>query len=291
MTVCRIDGAAGATAALAAMERDGAVILTGRAEPGAMDRVVAELRPWWDAARTGLDDFRGRATRRVGGLIARSAAFRELILDEACLALAEHALRPHCRRIQLNYTQLILLGPGESAQPLHRDDEVWAWPREPGAEWSFIGMWAASEFTEANGATRIVPGSHLWPRDRVARSEEVVSAEMAKGDVLLHYGSVLHGGGANVTADSIRIGISFNHALGWLRQIENQFLTVPVELARELPLPLQNLIGYAVHGRILGETALEDPRVALLGRSAEEIEASDEAAQAVADRATLAGYG
>lgn len=291
MTIRRIEGATGAEAAMAALECDGAVILGGLADAAAMDRVVAELRPWWDGARAGLDDFRGRATRRVGGLIARSPTFRDLILDQTCLALAERVLRPNCRRIQLSYTQLILLGPGETAQPLHRDDEVWAWPREPGAEWSFIGMWAASDFTAANGATRVVPGSHRWPRDRAALPEEVVAAEMAKGDLLLHHGSVLHGGGANVTADSVRIGISFNHALGWLRQIENQYLAVPSELARELPLRLQDLIGYAVHGRILGEAALEDPRVAMLGRSPEEIAASDEAAQAVADRATLAGYG
>ena len=100
----------------------------------------------------------------------------------------------------------------------------------------------------------------------------------------------MHGGGANTTRNETRIGISFNYTLGWLRQIENQYLVAPPERARKYPPALQDLLGYAVHGRIMGESGLSDPRIGLLGRDEHEVEASDAAADAIADRTTLSGY-
>lgn len=290
MNIPRVDAREGVNDAIVALADFGAVIIGNLDAVERMDRVVEELRPWWRTAPTGLDVFRGDRTRRVGGLIAHSSTFRELVVDSICLELANVFLRPHCQRIQLSYTQLILLGAGESVQALHRDDEVWPWPRAANFEWSFVCMWAATDFTAANGATRVVPGSHRWERDRVAREEEVEVAQMTKGELLLHLGSTLHGGGANTTVDTTRIGISFNYTLGWLRQIENQYLVAPPAIARDFPRVLQDLLGYARHGRIVGESDLEDPRVALLGRDEEEVRKSDEEVQAQSDRSTLSGY-
>ena len=290
MTIPRVDACEGLNDAIGALVDCGAVVIGNLDAVERLDRVVEELRPWWQIAPTGEDSFRGDRTRRVGGLIAHSSTFRELVVHPTCLELAGTFLRPHCQRIQLSYTQLILLGAGESVQALHRDDEVWPWPRTQDCEWSFVGMWAASDFTAANGATRVVPGSHRWERGRVAREEEVETAQMAKGELLLHLGSTLHGGGANTTADTTRIGVSFNYTLGWLRQIENQYLVAPPALARDFSSVLQDLLGYAVHGRIVGESNLSDPRVALLGWDEEEVRRSDEAAHAHSDPSTLSGY-
>ena len=89
-------------------------------------------------------------------------------------------------------------------------------------------MWAISEFTAANGGTQIVPGSHLWEADRVAKPEEIVRAEMPPGSVLFWLGGTLHGGGANVTRDDWRYGVIFTYTLGWLRTEENQHLSIPI---------------------------------------------------------------
>jgi ectoine hydroxylase-related dioxygenase (phytanoyl-CoA dioxygenase family) len=272
------------------LERDGAAVLRGLADPAAMDRLQAQLRPWFEARPVRPDEFRGDRTRRVGGLVARSSEFRKLAVSRPVLDVAARILRPHCTRIQLCYTQVMLIDPGETPQPFHRDDEVWPWAKSPREEWAISGIWAATNFTTENGATRAVPGSHLWSRDRVPREDEVVSAEMAKGDLFLYMGSLLHGGGANVTATEVRAGIQVFYALAWLRQPENQYLSVPLEVARTLEPALQDLIGYAIHGRIMGEVAMEDPRVSLLGRARAEIAAADAEAGVAADGSTLTGY-
>ena len=291
MTIRVLDGMAAATnEILAGLEEDGAVVLRGLAEPALMDRLRADVEPWYEAPPVRPDAFRGNHTRRVGGLVARSPAFRELAVSPPILDVAARVLGPHCERVQLSYTQVMSIGPGETAQPLHRDDEVWPWHRAPREEWAVSGIWAASDFTAENGATRIVPGSHLWPRDRAPREDEAAAAEMAKGDVFLYLGSLLHGGGANVTAGEARTGVQAFYTFGWLRQIENQYLSVPPEVARALEPALQDLIGYAVHGRIMGEAAMEDPRVSLLGRARAEVAATDAAAGAAVDGASLTGY-
>lgn len=290
MTPTTLAGTCAPGEVISTLLRDGAVILRGLASASVMDRIVDETAPWFARAPVGQDDFRGYRTRRVGALVARAPSIRDLILDPLVLSVAEGLLLRHCARIQLTYTQAIRLGPGETAQPLHRDDEVYSLPPPEGVEWALIGMWAVSDFTARNGATHVVPGSHRWPRDRVARPEDVGQAIMSKGSLLLHLGSVLHAGGAN-GGDADRFGLSINYALGWLRQTENQVLAVPPDLARTLPPRLQDLLGYSVHGRILGEVGLEDPRVAVLAQDADSVASYEREAGRAVDRSTLSGYG
>jgi len=111
-------------------------------------------------------------------------------------------------------------------------------------------MFALSEFTVANGATQVVPGSHRWDADRVPLPAEIVQAEMNAGSALLYLGTTLHGGGANVTKDQSRRGMFLGYVVGWLRTEENMFLTVPIERVRELPERCQELLGYKSHGGI-----------------------------------------
>ena len=153
-----------------------------------------------------------------------------------------------------------------------------------------IGMWAVSDFTADNGATRVVSGSHRWERTRNASDGEIAIAEMEKGSLLLHLGSVLHGGGAN-ESNRVRLGATLDYALGWLRQVENQYLIAAPDLARTFSPELQDLLGYAVHGRIVGECDLADPRVSLLGRDEADVQRADREAGASADDSTLSGYG
>jgi ectoine hydroxylase-related dioxygenase (phytanoyl-CoA dioxygenase family) len=108
-------------------------------------------------------------------------------------------------------------------------------------------MWAISDFTELNGGTHLVPGSHRWPADRTARDDEVAIAEMPAGSVLMWMGGTLHGAGANRSVDDWRSGIFLSYSLGWLRQEENQYLDVPLHVARTLPKQVRDLVGYKMH--------------------------------------------
>lgn len=244
--------------ALAArLAREGYVIIEELAVP-LTARAREELEPHVDAAPWGHDSFLGFRTKRLGGLLAKSCAVRELALDPTVLALADRLLLPHCARYRLNFSGIMHLAPGAEAQSLHRDGLIYplVHPHPPTI---MPAMWALTDFSAENGATRIVPGSHRWAHDRMPCEDEVVTAKMPAGSVLVYTSGVLHGGGDNRSGD-LRTGLALQYALGWLRQEENQYLVNPPEIAREYPEKLQRLIGYDYGGPYLGFAHCDDPR-------------------------------
>ncbi len=223
--------------------RDGAVIIDRVAGAPLLDRIEAELQPYLDATPTGPDDFSGTTTRRTGSLIARSPACRDLVMHPLALGAARSFLR-HATNIQLHLTQAIAIGPGETPQPIHRDQ--WAFdffPFPSGYEVQCNTIWALTEFTEENGATRVVVGSNTKPDGTTYGPDETEPAEMTRGSVLFYSGSVYHGGGAN-RSDATRIGLNITYNVAWLRQEENQYLSVPREVAATLPTDLLRVMGY-----------------------------------------------
>ena len=229
---------------------DGAVILKDMLSPDATGDVLTEVRPYMEATGNGRDDFSGRQTTRTGALVARSARCRELILNPTILAATKAFLDPYCKRFQLHLGQIIRLRPGQPKQAIHRDR--WAWGQYlKDVEPQFNTIWALSEFSAENGATRLVPGSIDWPDDRRVEPHEICQAIMDPGSALLYTGSVFHGGGEN-RSDHDRIGMNLTYSLGWLRQEENQYLSCPPEIARDLPRQMQDLLGYTLGSYALG---------------------------------------
>jgi hypothetical protein len=246
-----VDGATAPEKIAEILARDGCCVVDRLVEPGVMARLREELAPHLEQTRLGPDDFTGRHTRRTGGLIARSAIARELIEDSQVLGVVGQVLG-HARNFQLHLTQVIAIGAGESAQPIHRDQ--WAFdffPFPKGYEVQCNTLWAMTDFTKENGATRVIPGSHLY-EDKLQLGEgDTEPAEMEAGSALLYTGSLYHGGGANRSGET-RFGLNLTYALAWLRQEENQYLSVPREIAKELPESLLRLMGYARGAYALG---------------------------------------
>jgi ectoine hydroxylase-related dioxygenase (phytanoyl-CoA dioxygenase family) len=120
-------------------------------------------------------------------------------------------------------------------------------------------MWALCDYTEANGATRLIPGSHRWDRQRVPAVDETLAAEMEAGSVLIYPGTLWHSGGANAT-DQPRPGLLMEYVAGWLRPQETHLLGVPPEVVRTLPAELQELLGYNVFPPFLGYVDGRHPR-------------------------------
>jgi ectoine hydroxylase-related dioxygenase (phytanoyl-CoA dioxygenase family) len=175
-------------------------------------------------------------------------------------------LGDHATSYQLHLTQVIDIGPGEPGQLVHRDQ--WAFdffPFPSGYEVECHVMWAMTDFTELNGATRVIPGSHKWEDKLRPQYEETVPAEMPKGSVFFYVGSVYHGGGAN-HSDERRLGINVGYTLSWLRQEENQYLACPPDVARTIDEDLAKLIGYRRGAYALGYFGdLQDPMEAVHG--------------------------
>jgi ectoine hydroxylase-related dioxygenase (phytanoyl-CoA dioxygenase family) len=257
------------------LERDGAVIVEDLLDADLVARFNDELDPFIENAplakdRRFLNDvvqwFFGAQTRDVTGVAGKSRVFAtEILTHPVYRAVCDAILLPSCASYQLNIAHVLDRGPGSSQQLIHRDEAVWIHLPHPHPEVQLASVIALVDFTADNGATRVAPGSHQWPRDRVATPEDLVAAEMRAGSAVVYLGSTLHCGGANVTVDVRRRGMHVSYCLGWLRTEENQYLSAPIEVVRTLPRESQALLGYAAHdaiaagGGYLGTVAVQDP--------------------------------
>ncbi|MGB7880614.1 MAG: phytanoyl-CoA dioxygenase family protein [Ilumatobacteraceae bacterium] len=251
MSVVHLPAAAAVDEIHEVLRRDGALIIDDLADAGLIDRIMAEMAPWIEATPPGSDDFSGRTTRRTGALIARSPSSHDLIRHPTILEVTAKLL-DRAQSHQLHLTQVISIGPDSPAQSIHRDQwafDFFEFPSDYHVQCNTI--WAMTDFTEANGATRLMPGSQDLPNSFEHTIDETVPAAMSKGSCLLYTGKVYHGGGAN-TSDETRVGLNITYDVGWLRQEENQYLSVPREIAETLPDELLRLMGYRIGAYALG---------------------------------------
>jgi len=242
-------------AAAEAVRDRGWAVLEDVAPLSLFDRLQAALDPLLAACPTGRNPFEGHSTQRVNNLLAKGAVFQEVAANPGVLDLVEAVLGPH---FQISIISAIQILPGETAQDLHTDDGLYPlpWPHPPVV---LNTMWAIDDFTEANGATVLVPDSHQWP-DRAfgGQAPQTVPAAMARGSVLAWVGNLVHGGGANRT-DRPRLGITMNYNQAWLRQQENQYLGIPMDVVQAFPERLQRLVGYDLHPPFIGNVDGRNP--------------------------------
>ena len=230
-----------------ALDETGCLVVTDLLDSAKRDRVRDELGPLLASARVieaENDDptqfYPGR-TRRVSALVAHSDTVGEMIMAEHSTQLCDRLLVQNSEfGYQLHVTAALEVGPGARKQILHREEDSFTFFPVPRPNLIVASMWAISDFRADNGATLLVPGSHA-------------------GSVLYWMGGALHGAGAN-TSNDWRYGVILTYSCGWLRQEENQYLDVPVELAQTLSPELRDMIGYKMH-RALGFST--NPRAAL----------------------------
>jgi ectoine hydroxylase-related dioxygenase (phytanoyl-CoA dioxygenase family) len=239
------------------MKRDGYTIVENAIDPG----LVAELRDDVRrlegelAVQPAQNLFEGVRTMRIYNLLVHGALYHQVPVHDHVLPIIEGVLDRNCLVSSLS---AIDIGPGEAAQPLHADDQLIPLPK-PHVSIICNSMWALTDFTEANGATRIIPGSHL--RDHspdFGAPYDSIAAEMPAGSVLVWHGSLWHGGGANAT-DERRVGIAMNYCAGWIRQQENQQLGIPREVAAGFSPRLRQLCGYGVYNGLIGHIDKHSP--------------------------------
>jgi ectoine hydroxylase-related dioxygenase (phytanoyl-CoA dioxygenase family) len=247
---------------VAAIERDGWTIIENAIEPDLLEALAADLLRL--EATLGIEPahnpFEGRHTVRIYNLLVHGEHFQRIPVHENVLPVVEGVLDGGCLVSSLSS---ISIDPGETAQPIHADDQLipLAKPHVPTV---CNSMWALTDFTEANGATRIIPGSHRRDHSPIyGKHYDSIAAEMAKGSVLVWHGSLWHGGGANRSA-ARRVGIAMNYCAGWIRQQENQQLGIPREIVRGFSPRLRELVGYGVYNNLIGHIDKQSP-AALLG--------------------------
>jgi len=251
-----------ASAHVEAIKRDGYTVVPDAIEPALIDALNAALsRLERDLSVKPADNgFEGRRTVRIYNLLAHGAPFDRIPTHEAVLPIIEGVLGDGCLVSSLSS---IAIDPGEVAQPIHADDMVIPLEK-PHRPVVCNSMWALTDFTEANGATRIAPGTHHAPNPEYGGEYETIPAEMKKGSVLVWDGALWHGGGAN-RSGARRTGIAMNYCAGFIRQQENQQLGVPAEIARGYPPKLQELMGYGVYRGLIGHIDKQSPAQLLNG--------------------------
>ncbi|MBV9872731.1 MAG: phytanoyl-CoA dioxygenase family protein [Frankiaceae bacterium] len=241
---------------VAAVQRDGYAII----EDAFPDDLADELRDDLDRLEHELgvvpsdNDFEGTKTLRIYNLLAHHELYRQIPVWSSVLPVVEGVLDPGCLISSLSS---IVICPGETAQPIHSDDILIPLPK-PHPPLVCNTMWAITDFTEQNGATRLVPGSHLKPNPTYGGDYPTVPAEMRKGSVLVWDGALWHSGGAN-HSDERRYGIAMNYCAGYVRQQENQQLGLAPDLVRTFPARLQELVGYGVYRGLIGHIDKQRP--------------------------------
>jgi ectoine hydroxylase-related dioxygenase (phytanoyl-CoA dioxygenase family) len=246
------------------LKEDGCVVIDQVLSESEVFSLQKDLEKHFDQIPDCQGDFYGYATKRLGALFTKSKHFQKMAIVPSILAVMDEFLLSGCSQYQINLTQAISIGPREIKQIMHQDDPMFPF-LHPGQEIMLNCMWAVDDFTEENGATILVPGSHLWSRERSLNLDAenlapdlITKGVMKKGSVLIYLGSLFHSGGQNKT-NQRRCGAVISYSLGWLRQAENSYLAYSAEELRKMPENLNRLLGYFVHEPNLGSINGIDP--------------------------------
>jgi ectoine hydroxylase-related dioxygenase (phytanoyl-CoA dioxygenase family) len=247
---------------LSTLHADGAVIVDQLLSADLLARFSADMQTAAATFQSGtrssdtdVQRFWGNSTKRFTRLAHRSAAFIDILLHPTLLAVADALLLPHCGDYWMNTGQMMIIGPGEAAQVLHRDADNWRTMNQPdGFEVTVSCMFAITDFTEAVGATRVIPSSNRWA-DFSTRPpiSDTIAAEMTAGSGMIYTGRTLHGAGANVTNDRWRFGLHLSYVLGWLTPEEAGPLGVDWQVAAGLPERAQRLLGWRCYNAAPGD--------------------------------------
>ena len=201
------------------------------------------------------NEFEGSHTFRIYNLLVHGEVFERIPVAPSVLPVVERVLDRECL---LSSLSSIDIRPGETAQPIHSDDQVIGLPK-PHPPVVCNTMWALTDFTEENGATRLVPGSHKADEyPEYGKEYDSIAGEMPAGSVLVWHGSLWHGGGTNASGER-RVGIADNYCAGFIRQQENQQLGIPSEIASRFDRRLQRLCGYGTYRGLIGHIEKTDP--------------------------------
>lgn len=220
-----------------ALEEDGACILLDALATNVCEQLLADFSLHLDQQEVGVDElgyrenFYGAQTKRLHGLFSKSQSMESVLLHPSVLGLCERMLvTTHvARSLRLSNAELMVLHQGQTQQVFHSDAGSWQLAQNlEQRELLVSANYALTDFTDTNGATCVVPGSHRWSAERKPQPEEICQAVMPRGSALLYTGNVLHAGGAN-HQPAARVGLYLGYVASWLRPLENHLLTNKVD--------------------------------------------------------------
>lgn len=230
---------------LAAVQRDGYVILADLLDAEQLAGIKRAVTPLLDPY--GRNPFEGRSTQRVYSVLNKTRACDMIADHPRVLALLDRLLLPN---YLLSMLQVINIQPGEQAQMLHTDDAFYPLPR-PRKALGAATIWAIDDFTADNGATDIIPGSHLWG-DEAPDSADRQPVVMSAGSCVFFPGTLWHGGGAN-RSDRPRLAVTAQYCEPWVRPQEAFTLSMSRDTVRAVSEDIRRMLGYSIHPPFIGQ--------------------------------------
>ncbi|CAF2043546.1 unnamed protein product [Rotaria magnacalcarata] len=264
---------------LECLRRDGVAVVTGMYTRSHVEQVKQDLAPHFDCDKIDQSGFFPSTTQRAMGFFAISRACIDMAMNPLLLAVANRLLTStytfyvgsEKKTVQskpvISSTVGFRINPGGQQQELHRDDTDFHarpcdWPMMIGC------VIALTRTHKNNGATLVIPGSHLWEdSNRAPLVEEAVPAELEPGDAAIFVGNLYHAGGSNLTVDERREIAGIFMSKGFYRQAENEYLAVPPERCKELQLSSAELrvLGYGISQPACGFFKYKDPMESVFG--------------------------
>lgn len=238
------------------IERDGYVIIENLISPELVAEIKEDLIPRF-SYDSGRNNFEGFKTQRLYAFFEKSLICNPLVEHPLILGCLDRVFEPNYLLSQL---QAINILPGEEQQPLHHDDLFYRVPR-PRPALGAATIWAIDEFTQQNGATVVIPGSHLWD-DRQPTEDDRKNLEpvvMPAGSVVFFLGTLWHAGGAN-RSDAARLCVSAQYCAPWCRTQENYSLSLSRETVKKCSEHIQRMLGYSIHAPFMGFVDGKHPR-------------------------------
>lgn len=233
---------------------DGYLILQDMISDSVLDALRAEAAE--HLSHLGRNSFEGKHTQRIYGLPAKLRSADPFIEHPLVLAHLDRLLLPN---YLLSQAQVINIQTESAAQPLHTDDAFYPFPA-PRPAISIATIFAIDDFTEDNGATVIIPGSHKWGDERRPTVEDrLVKAIMPAGSCILFMGNAWHGGGENYSGAD-RLALTCQYCEPWARTQENYFLSVSKKTAASVSENIRRMLGYSIHPPFMGMTEGMHPK-------------------------------
>lgn len=241
-----------AEADLAAVQRDGYVIMPGLLTTTELAEIRDAVAPLLD--RHGRNQFEGHTTQRVYSVLNKTRACDRIADHPRILALLDRLFLPN---YLLSMLQVINILPGEQAQMLHTDDGFYPLPR-PRQALGAATIWAIDDFTADNGATDIIPGSHLLGHETPEESERE-PVVMKAGSCVFFLGTLWHGGGAN-RSTAPRLALTAQYCEPWLRPQEAFTLSMTRDTVRAVSEDIRRMLGYSIHPPFIGQVEGMHPK-------------------------------
>ena len=205
-------------------------------------------------------------------LINKGEIFQKLLMHPIITGVVEHLLG--AEHVLSDFAAHVVR-PGNTALPLHIDQWWMPQPLLPGEDYVRVGatdrtriaagkpvrssqpinppcvvnaFWMISDFTEENGATRVVPGSHYsgqQPDHQVPHSVDTVALTGTAGTVAVWEGRTWHAAGQNHT-NAARYGVTSYYSGPQFRSLTNYTLGTQPDILNNASPELKKLLGFKV---------------------------------------------